>query len=85
MTTYPRIDDKVILQEKFKNSQNYKDYFSSGQIDGMFGIVADVVGVGKYVHDDTIGYCDITKDNNIAFRVPLEFVEYAEGVKEQEK
>lgn len=80
MKTYPRIDDKVILQDKYKESQNYKDYFSKGQIDGIFGVVADVVGVSKCRYEDvSLGFCDITTDYKIVYHVPLEFVEYAEG------
>ncbi|MBQ7508432.1 MAG: hypothetical protein IJT52_03790 [Spirochaetales bacterium] len=78
MKEYPRIDDKVILQESFKGSPDYKEYFSDGRIDGMFGVVADVVGVRKSPYDGTIGFCDITTDSNIVFRVPLEFVEKVE-------
>ena len=82
MKTYPRIDDKVILQDSFKGSKGYKEYFSKGQIDGIFGVVADVVGVSKsplFDNEASIGYCDITTDYKIVFRVPLEFVELVEN------
>lgn len=79
MKEYPRIDDKVILQESFKGSKDYNEYFHDGRIDGLFGVVADVVGVGKRTYEeDSIGYCDITADYNTVFRVPLEFVEATE-------
>lgn len=81
MISYPKIDDKVILQDSFKDNPDYLNFYhgSRCELNELFGIPTDVVGVRKCPNGGSIGFCSITKDYERVFTVPIEFVEYAEG------
>ena len=78
MNTYPRINDKVILMEDFRGSDDYSrlcyDDDLKKHLDALIGKKSTVIGVSKdFFSDETSeGYCDIT-DGTIHFRIRLKW------------
>lgn len=78
MNTFPRIDDKVLLREDFRGSDDYSslcyDKTCKEHLDALIGKESAVVGVFKDFYSDnpTDGFCDIT-DGTMHFRIRLKW------------